>query len=196
MDLLSHTYTLLMFFLLPQAPLKIKAVSTVGSLADEKKCLFLVALSQDIAIPAGSRGGILLFFKLFVPAKINRRGKVVSPSRLNIATLLEVDDQTTPQQLEDIARKRCGFGDKTKLLCIEEVTSRSDIGAHKPVKMKRSFRANSIQDGDILVWAEGSDEEYLLKHLRAHYADCQSRCDPPPPPPLRRLDPFAHILWV
>ena len=42
--------------------------------------------------------------------------------------------------------------------------------------MKKSFNANHVHDGDILVWAEGSDEQELLKQLRAHYASCKSRC--------------------
>jgi hypothetical protein len=104
---------------------------------------------------------------------VDAEGTVVQPARLDLIGLFEADTHATPAHLVDVAREKCGFPTDAPLVCIEEITSQPRHDCQCAVAMDKSLHDNSIQDGDILVWAVANhgDAVQQLQEVREYYSD-------------------------
>ena len=86
----------------------------------------------------------------------------------------EVSDNTTPAQFIDIARKKCDFSSGEPVHCFAEVAPQDErsLPSRREVRMDQTLKKNEITDGTILVWAEGSDRNEVIRQMQTHYARC------------------------
>lgn len=91
--------------------------------------------------------------------------------RLDVIGLFEVDVRITTVELAEIAREKCDFASDAPLVCVEEITGFIDAGDQSSVEMEKTLKQSAIQDGDILVWMIGEDNQAALQELQGYYRD-------------------------